>query len=70
MFLYNTLSNRENQYSTTTVLDEEGNPLNEGLVFWRASNVMNFQRARFIGASELGVPFEKIGAQGFAVVRL
>jgi hypothetical protein len=70
MFLYNTLSNYDNRYSSTTTLDQNGNPLNEGLVFWRSNNVMNFQKARLISKEELAVPFEKNRLQGFAIIRL
>lgn len=70
VFLYNSMFNNDDKYSSTTILDEKGNPLNEGVVFWKAKNTMNFQKARQISAQEVIVPYEKNKWQGFAVIRL
>lgn len=70
VFIYNDLFNGNARYSSTTVLDEKGNPLNEGLVFWKANNNLVFQQARQIASNELAVPYERNNWQGFAIIRL
>jgi len=70
IFLYNSLFRNDNKYSSTTVLDIKGNPLNEGVVFWKSNNVLDFQKARQITEKELAVPYEKNNGLGFAIIRL
>ncbi len=70
VFLYNSLFNDDVKYSSTTMLDEKGNPLNEGLVFWKSDNALDFQKARQISVNELAIPYEKNMRKGFAIVRL
>lgn len=70
VFLYNSLFNNDYKYGSSTILDQKGNALNEGLVFWQANNTLNFQGARQIAARELAIPYEKNGQNGFAVIRL
>ena len=69
IFLYNSLFNN-NRYSSTTILDQNGNPVNEGLVFWKTNNTLLFQKARQISANELAIPYEKNMRNGFAIIRL
>jgi hypothetical protein len=70
VFLYNSMFNNYDKYSSTTILDEKGNPLNEGVVFWKTNNTLNFQKARQISAHELAVPYEKNKLGGFSIIRL
>lgn len=70
IFLYNSLSNTKSKYSSTTILDQQGNLLDEGLVFWRRNSILDFQKARQISATELAVPYEKNRLQGFVIIRL
>lgn len=70
VFLYNVLATNENKFSSSTILDHKGQALDEGLIFWRSPNVLNFQEARLIDAEELFVPFERNRFQGFAIIRL
>jgi hypothetical protein len=70
LFLYNDVSYNNFKRSSTTVLNQKGHPLDEGVVFWRPANVLDFQRSRQIGARELAVPYEKNKGLGFAVIRL
>jgi hypothetical protein len=69
-FLYNSFFKNEYQYGSATVLDEKGNPLNEGLEYWKINNTLNFQKARQISANELAIPYVKNMRNGFAIVRL
>lgn len=69
IFLYNSLAKNDHKVSSTTILDHKGQPLDEGVIFWRSANVLNFQKARLIHPGELCVPFDRNGVQGFAVIR-
>ena len=69
-FLYNSIYRNEYQYGSATVLDEKGNPLNEGLEYWKINNTMIFQKARQISANELAIPYVKDMRSGFAIIRL
>lgn len=69
VFLYNSLLN-DSRYGSATILDQQGNSLNEGLIFWKANNTLNFQKARQISARELAIPYEKNMLNGFAIIRL
>ncbi len=70
-FLYNnSLKDDFRQYGNTTVLDEKGNLLNEGLEFWKIKNTLVFQKARQISENELAVPYIKDRRNGFAIIRL
>lgn len=69
-FLYNEFYRNTNQYSNTTVLDEKGNALEEGVVYWKMKNNLVFQKARQISANELAIPYERNGRNGFAIIKL
>jgi hypothetical protein len=69
IFLYNSLAKNEYKVSSTTVLDHKGQPIDEGVIFWRSTNVLDFQKARLIDPGELYVPFDRNGFQGFAIIR-
>lgn len=68
--LYNDLLRDELPYSNTTVLDEKGNLLNEGIEYWLIKNKLVFQRARQISENELAVPYIRDRRNGFAIIRL
>jgi hypothetical protein len=70
LFLYNSVTYSGRKFSSTTILDEKGHALREGLVFWRSGNLLDFQKARQIGSRELVVPYQKNRLHGFAVIRL
>jgi hypothetical protein len=69
-FLYNSLYKNSDQYSSTTVLDEKGNELNEGVEYWKIKSTLVFQKARQISENELAIPYEKNFRNGFAIIRL
>jgi len=69
-FLYNEFYRNSNQYSNTTVLDQRGNTVEEGVVYWKMKNNLVFQKARQISANELAIPYERNGRNGFAIIRL
>jgi len=69
-FLYNSFFRNSEQYSSTTVLDQRGNPLDDGLTFWKINNTLVFQKARQISENELAVPYEKNFRTGFAIIHL
>ncbi|MBA4166020.1 MAG: hypothetical protein H0X41_00475 [Chitinophagaceae bacterium] len=55
-------------YAGTTVVDQQGNPADGGLVFWKFNRLLNFQRAHRIADQEVAVPY--LERPGFAVIRL
>lgn len=69
-FLYNEMFRNSDQYGNTTVLDQKGNALDEGIVYWKVNNKLVFQKARQISENELAIPYERNGRNGFAIVRL
>src|SRR5574338_480835 len=69
-FLYNSFFKNEYQYGSATVLDEKGNPVDEGIEYWKINNTLNFQKARQISANELAIPYVKDMRNGFAIIRL
>jgi hypothetical protein len=69
IFLYNSLTKNEHKLGSTIVLDHTGQPVDEGLIFWRSTNVLDFQKARLIIPGELFVPYDRHGLQGFAIIR-
>lgn len=70
IFLYNSLAKNDHKVSSSIVLDQHGQPVDEGIIFWRPGNVLDFQKARLIGAGELCVPFERNSRiQGFSIIR-
>lgn len=69
-FLYNEFFRNNNQYSNTTVLDQKGNTVEEGVVYWKMKNNLVFQKARQISANELAIPYERNGRNGFAIIKL
>ncbi len=70
VFLYNSLHQNKHATSSATTLDERGHPLDEGVVFWKRGNVLDFQKARQISARELAVPYGRNGLKGFAIIRM
>lgn len=69
-FLYNSFYKNKDQYSSATVLDQKGNPLDEGVEYWKINNTLVFQKARQISENELAIPYEKNARNGFAIIRL
>ncbi len=70
IFLYNNLSYRDTKHSSTTILNGNGEALDEGVVFWRPGILLDFQKARPLAARELAVPYEGSRGPGFAIIRL
>lgn len=70
IFLYNSVWYNDAKSGSTTVLDPEGHALNEGLLFWKSNNILDFQRKKQIATKEIAVPYERNGFQGFAIIRL
>jgi hypothetical protein len=68
IFLYNSLAKNMHKVSSTTVLDHKGQAVDEGVIFWRSANVLDFQNARLINPGELFVPYDRNGLQGFAII--
>jgi len=69
-FLYNELFRNSDEYGNTTVLDQKGNVLDEGVVYWKIKNTLVFQKARQISENELAIPYQKNARSGFAIIRL
>ncbi|MGC4035516.1 MAG: hypothetical protein QM764_06105 [Chitinophagaceae bacterium] len=69
-FLYNSFLWKENQYGSTTVLDHKGEEIkDDGIVFSRINNELQFQKARQISDHEMAVPYSNYGRNGFAIIR-
>ncbi len=69
-FLYNSFFRNRDEYSSTTVLDNKGNSLNEGVMYWKINNTLVFQKARQISENELAIPYVKNLRNGFVIIRL
>jgi hypothetical protein len=69
VFLYNSLAKNAHKVSSSTVLDHKGESVDDGVVFWRPANVLNFQKARLVQPGEVVVPFDRHIFQGFAIIR-
>lgn len=69
-FLYNSVYRNSDRYSSSTVLDQKGNPVNEGVEYWQIHDTMVFQKARQISESELAIPYERNARNGFAIIHL
>ena len=68
--LYNSFFKNEDQYGSSTMLDKQGNMLNDGgVIFWKFNTVLNFQNARQIDANEVAVPYKDNQRNGFAIIR-
>lgn len=70
IILYNDNLYNNTRFSSTTILNHNGNAMNDGLVFWRNAAMLDFQKARQIAADELAVPYAGNRGQGFAIIRL
>ena len=68
-FLYNSFR-RQDETGSSTILDINGNPLNEGLIYWSIRSTLLFQYARQISDKEIAVPYERNARNGFAIVKL
>ncbi|PWT71484.1 MAG: hypothetical protein C5B59_18095 [Bacteroidetes bacterium] len=68
--LYNSLFRNDDQFSNSTVLDYKGNLLtDEGLIYWKLTNTLNFQQSRQITDDEVAIPYDNYRRKGFAIVR-
>ena len=69
-FLYNSFFKAEVRYGNSTVLDFKGNLIeDEGPVYWRLGNLLDFQRAKRLSDSEMAMPYEHNRQYGFAIIR-
>ncbi len=69
IFLYNSFR-RQDEVGSSTILDVNGHPLNEGLIYWNIRSTLLFQKARQISDKEIAVPYERNARNGFAIVKL
>ncbi len=69
IFLYNSLAKNEHKVSSSLILDHKGKFIEDGVIFWRPANVLNFQKAKLIHPGELFVPFDRNISQGFSIIR-
>ena len=68
--LYNSRFRRTDQFGTTTILDQDGQPIDDaGIAFWDINNTLIFQKARQIAINEVAIPYERNQREGFAVIR-
>ena len=68
--VYNSYFRNEAQYGSTTILDRQGHPVDDGgVIFWKIRNTLLFQRARQISRGEVMVPYTRNRSEGFAVIR-
>jgi hypothetical protein len=69
-FLYNSFFKAETRYGNSTVLDYQGNLIeDEGPVYWQLGNLLDFQHAKRISDTEMAMPYEHNRRFGFAVIR-
>jgi hypothetical protein len=69
IFLYNSLAKNLHKVSSTTILNHKGQPMDDGVIFWRSDKVLDFQKASLVRPGELFVPFDRNTLQGFAIIR-
>ena len=68
--LYNSFFKNEDQYGSSTMLDKQGNMLNDaGVIFWKFNTILNFQNARQIDGNEVAVPYKDNERNGFAIIK-
>jgi len=69
--LYNSFyRNIESQYGNATILDYRGNQVtDEGVIYSKLNNTLNFQQSRQIDDDEVAIPYENFKRKGFAIVR-
>ncbi|HEX4849541.1 MAG TPA: hypothetical protein VFV08_01990, partial [Puia sp.] len=68
--LYNSLFRNDDQLSNSTVLDYKGNLItDEGVIYWKLANTLDFQQSRQIAEDEVAIPYENFKRKGFAIVR-
>ncbi len=68
--LYNSRFRRTDQFGTTTILNQDGQPIDDaGIAFWDINNTLIFQKARQISINEVAIPYERNQREGFAVIR-
>jgi hypothetical protein len=70
ILLYNNVSYSNAKRSSSTILNSNGEALDEGVIFWRPGLVLDFQKARQLAARELAVPYDGSRGPGFAIIRL
>ena len=69
-FLYNSFLWREDQFGSATVLDHKGEEIrDDGIVFSKIKNTLQFQKARQISDHEMAVPYSNYGRNGFAIIK-
>lgn len=69
--LYNSFyRNNDLQFGNATILDYQGNQMTEeGLIYPKIYNTLNFQQSRQIADDEVAIPYENSKRKGFAIVR-
>jgi len=69
-FFYNSSLGNDEQYGSTTILDDQGNLQEEGGgEFWKFNNTLDFQQARQITVTEVAIPYANYRRHGFAIIR-
>src|SRR5262249_48350000 len=71
-FLYNSFykENDDYQFGNATILDYKGNlVIDEGMVYWKLKNTLDFQLSHQIELNEVAIPYENFKRKGFAIVR-
>jgi hypothetical protein len=68
--LYNSFIRSDIQYGTTTILDHQGNLLQDaGPLFWKLRNTLDFQQSRQITGDEVAIPYERNQRKGFSIIQ-
>ena len=68
--IYNSTLRTNDEFSTATTLNTQGEPTDDALIFWKMNRTLNFQGSRRISAEEVAVPYKNNQQIGFAIIRL
>ena len=69
-FIYNSFLKREDQFGTTTIIDQQGKlQPDASVIFWKFNNILNFQQSRQISENEVAIPYENYRRNGFAIIQ-
>ena len=68
--IYNSQTRADDEFSTATALNINGQPSEDALIFWKMNRILEFQKAHRISTAEVAVPYRNNQQTGFAIIRL
>ena len=69
-FIYNSFLKNEDQFGTTTILNQQGKLQQDAsVIFWKFNYRLDFQQSRQISVNEVAIPYENYRRKGFAIIQ-